>query len=414
MRINSRYLAVTMCLALASLELQASGASASAQNTDLAVTATSGESWLNHVHRSFGDTSMGKTGRLGPPPPAEGQVAAGWQLGLAPPSNQPLELHGSDLYRLNCQACHGEAGLGAPPEINSVINPVRATSVPLILDRMKKSGLDMTPTAAEELARQSQDALVQRLHIGGKDMPPFPHLSEPEIRALIAYLKQLSGVPGVTQLTVSETPLRIGEHIVKSTCHTCHDATGQNPSPEELENGAIPPLETLPVRTDELQLIRKVTSGAPIVMGTPAIQHRGRMPVFFYLSREEAADVYLYLTTYPPVQLAASPALVTASQQDGMAGGAPNFPAPAVRPPTAGQTQTRSQTQPRSQSDGIPDVAVTLALIGFVALAIGASAGGFGFAAYELCRLARAAQKSKICAAAPAKTQQEAAQLTVR
>ena len=191
MRINSRYLAVTMCLALASLKLQASGASASAQNTDLAVTATSGESWLNHVHRSFGDTSMGKTGRLGPPPPAEGQVAAGWQFGLAPPSNQALELHGSDLYRLNCQACHGEAGLGAPPEINSVINPVRATSVPLILDRMKKSGLDMTPTAAEELAKQSQDALVQRLHIGGKDMPPFPHLSEPEVRAIVAYLKTI-------------------------------------------------------------------------------------------------------------------------------------------------------------------------------------------------------------------------------
>src|ERR1700678_1558241 len=222
MRRNSRYLAMTLCLALVSPKLEASGASASAQNTDLPVTATSGESWLNHLHCSFGDTSMGKTGRLGPPP-AEGQVVAGWQLGLVPPSSQTLVLHGSDLYRMNCQGCHGEAGLGAPPEINSVINPVRATSIPLILERMKKSGLDITPAAAHELAKESQDALLQRLHIGGKDMPPFPYLSEPEIRALITYLKQLSGAPGVTQLTVRETPLQIGEHIVKSTCHICHD-----------------------------------------------------------------------------------------------------------------------------------------------------------------------------------------------
>ncbi len=104
MRINSRYLAVTMCLALASLELQASGASASAQNTDLAVTATSGESWLNHVHRSFGDTSMGgKRDGWAHLPRQKDRLPRDGKLGLAPPSNQPLELHGSDLYRLNCQ-----------------------------------------------------------------------------------------------------------------------------------------------------------------------------------------------------------------------------------------------------------------------------------------------------------------------
>jgi hypothetical protein len=35
-------------------------------------------------------------------------------------------------------------------------------------------------------------------------------------------------------------------------------------------------------------------------MGSPAAPCRGRMPVFDYLSEDEAADVYLYLSLYPP------------------------------------------------------------------------------------------------------------------
>jgi hypothetical protein len=35
-------------------------------------------------------------------------------------------------------------------------------------------------------------------------------------------------------------------------------------------------------------------------MGAPPLLCRGRMPVFGYLSEDEAADVYLYLTLHPP------------------------------------------------------------------------------------------------------------------
>jgi hypothetical protein len=35
-------------------------------------------------------------------------------------------------------------------------------------------------------------------------------------------------------------------------------------------------------------------------MGTPATPYRGRMPVFNYLSHDEAADAYMYLALYPP------------------------------------------------------------------------------------------------------------------
>jgi hypothetical protein len=131
-------------------------------------------------------------------------------------------------------------------------------------------------------------------------MPP-PNLSEAEIRSLVPYLEQLSGIPGAerNQITVKESSYRVGEHIVKSTCHICHSATGPNPNPEQILGGAIPPLSALTRRVSLSEFVRKVTSGAPIVMGTPPASYRGRMPVFVYLSQDEAATGYLYLTRYP-------------------------------------------------------------------------------------------------------------------
>ena len=271
------------------------------QTKDFPVTAVAGESWLSQLYRRFDETSMGKTGRLGPPTP--GEVSLRWQLGLSPGfASQPVTLHGSDLYRLNCWGCHGESGLGAPPEINSVINPVRASSAVTIMERMNKMGMEMSWAEAAELAKQSKAALLQRLHNGGLDMPPFPHLSEADVRSLVAYLKQLAGIPGAEreQVAVKESPVRVGEHIVKSTCHICHSAAGPNPNPRQLLDGAIPPLNTLTMRMSQPEFVRKVTQGVPTIMGTPPVPRRGRMPVFYYLSEAEAADVYLYLTLYPP------------------------------------------------------------------------------------------------------------------
>src|SRR5271157_277727 len=325
---NSRYFAMAMVLlAGRGAYAQANHASAptrnAARSNDVPVTVVAGESWLSHLNRPFNETSMGKTGHLGPPPPAPGEETAHWQLGLSPGvTSQTVTLHGVDLYRLNCQGCHGESGLGAPPEINSVINPVRATSVALIMERMKTVGMDIRRADAVQLAKQSNTALLQRLHNGGQNMPPFPHLNEAEVRALVAYLKQLALVPGAEreQVAVRESPVRVGEHIVKSTCHTCHSAAGPDPSPQQLLDGAIPPLNTLTARKSRPEFIQKVTHGAPILMGTPPLPYRGRMPVFYYLSGEEAADVYLYLTLYPPSESANPDTAVALSQQHQAAG----------------------------------------------------------------------------------------------
>jgi len=241
---------------------------------------------------------MGKTGELGAGPDDNAPVSSP-SLSAGEPG-QTLSLNGSDLYRFNCRGCHGERGLGAPPEIHSVVSPVRATSAALLLERMKSSGADISRSQALEMSNQARTAILDRLHHGGESMPSFSYLQEAEVRSLIAYLGKLADVPGYQEHTIQESRLRVGELIVKSTCHICHDAIGADPNPTQILQGVIPPLATLTSRTNEIQFIRKVTHGAPILMGTPAMLQRGRMPVFSYLTADEAADVYSYLMVYPP------------------------------------------------------------------------------------------------------------------
>lgn len=257
-------------------------------------TPTSGPSWLEHLHRNMSNTSMGRSSwQLGPGP---GGSASPIQVGPFP---AVVTLSGADLYRLKCQGCHGTSGEGAPPEINSIINPVRATSAAVIMERMKKSGAPISHKDASTLAKQSETALLERMHKGGTEMP-HPALRETEIRVLLPYLQQLAGVPS-KQLSLQESTMQVGEHVVKSTCHICHSAAGPNPSPAEIASGVIPPLSTLTARTSLEQFVRKVTRGAPVTLGDLSIPARGRMPVFSYLKESEASAAYIYLLAFPPV-----------------------------------------------------------------------------------------------------------------
>ena len=301
---SHRYLVAMALLGSGVLWAQVAGPGTSARSSDVAITAVSGESWLTHLNRSFNDSSMGRTGRIGPASAEGGDFAPALSPVSLPSATATVKLGGSDLYRLNCRGCHGESGLGAPPEINSVINPVRATSVELVIQRVHNVGMDISRAEASKLAQQSNAAIMLRLHQGGESMPSFAQLSETEIGSLMAFLRELAEVPGAKnrQAAVTESHVRVGELIVKSTCHTCHNAVGPNPSPADLLNGAIPPLSSLTKRKNVPEFIQKVTQGAPVLMGTPAEPLRGRMPVFYYLTEEEAADVYLYLTLYPPTE----------------------------------------------------------------------------------------------------------------
>lgn len=357
---------VVVALATCGLQAQTAAAQPTVLRNDSRVTPVSGESWLVHLNRSLGDTSMGRTGRLGPPPIAgDNSMLPRIQLSMTS-ARDVVTLHGSDLYRLNCQGCHRESGLGAPPEINSVINPVRATSVPLILGRMRTAGMDMTYADAAKLAQQSKTAVLERLHKGGENMPAFTHLSDAEIRPLLAYLNQLADVPGAgnAQSAVKESSVRVGELIVKSTCHTCHSAVGRDPRPQELSDGAIPPLSTLTQRKSLPEFIRKVTQGAPVLMGTPALLCRGRMPVFYYLTEEEAAEVYLYLTIYPPSeQPEPSPIVAASLGVHPRSGNGPGLPMALFIPESAAPKKADSADSADFQTVALP---WTEAVVGFI------------------------------------------------
>ena len=178
--------------------------------------------------------------------------------------------------------------------------------ISILPNAMKKIGMELNRRQTAQMVSEARNALLTRLHDGGTSMPSFQHLNEAETRSLVAYLQQLAGIPGAEkqQAAIQEPRARIGELIVKSTCHICHSATGSNPTPAALLAGAIPPLSSLPVRVSQAQLVRKVTRGAPVVMGAMSSTFRGRMPVFDYLTADEAADVYEYLIHYPPTELA--------------------------------------------------------------------------------------------------------------
>jgi len=326
------------------------------------VTAVEGDSLLGHLHRPFEETAMGKTGHLGPLLEAPEETA-----GRAPrlfSSTNAVVLHGADLYRLNCQGCHGESGLGAPPEIASIINPVRSTSVSLIMQRMKSVGADVSRAQAAELAGQSKTVLLQRIHNGGQDMPSFSYLSNSEVQSLVAYLNLLAGIPNAAsrQAAVSESHARVGELIAKSTCHTCHAATGPNPGPAELAAGAIPSLATITSRVSRAQLIRKVTVGAPVMMGAAPDWLRGRMPVFFYLTETEAADVYGYLEAYPPSDSINPPGAVQVQN----AQSAPTTG--SARPPEG--TRKRRDAEPADSANRTWFLYLSLGVLGLLAVGI--------------------------------------------
>ena len=377
---TTTFLLTLACVSASPLRAQA------VQTSSPRPTAIVGESWLTHLQRSFNETSMGKTGRLGPPAatdPTAGattimtgaefapmQVQYAFDLQHQPSERGTVVLRGSDLYRMNCRGCHGEDGTGAPAEINSVINPVRATSAAAVMERMKTTGMAMSCADASKLAQQSKALLVDRIHHGGQDMPAFPHLSEAEVDSLVAYLQQLAGVPGAEaeQLAGREERVRVGEQIAKSTCHVCHSAAGPNPTARQLYDGAIPPLSTLPLRTTRAEFIRKVTRGAPIMMGAPPQWLRGRMPVFYYLSEEEAADIYLYLTSYPPnqgtaiVASVASPSLRTDAGK-GQAGPTPPGSSASGTEPTSDQPPAKAP-DPQRTADPLLAAALVALLVG--------------------------------------------------
>jgi len=326
---SRRYLVRTVMLGLVSAAIvTCSGASGRHAEGGVApgdptVTPVSGPSWLKHLGVDPRETQMGRMGGSEPASPTEraepelasaataGQRALHGMMGRfmrsfgtdAPSASRALgegfKLTGADLYRLNCQSCHGPTGEGAPPEIKSLLDPVRGASAAMIQERMKEAGRTLPAAMAQQLASQAQAEIRRRLADGGKQMPAFDHLRGDEIDALLEYLSTLASVPSsrTAVMLVDQSAARVGEHVVKGTCHVCHDATGPGGGHMAMMQGIIPSLASLPQQLSLSAVERQVHYGSARMM---MMMGSAGMPAFPYLTDDEVAAAYFYLAAYVP------------------------------------------------------------------------------------------------------------------
>ena len=250
------------------------------------VTSVSGRSWLNTLGIDYRDTSLGRgAGRYGPNPqdPVVPQKAV--TVILEP----RVAVSGEDLYRLNCRACHRAEGTGAPPEIKSVLPMVEGSS------------LKQMTAALRRQATQTRADLYHRIEKGGQRMPPREYMRRADVDLLFSYLASLAGRGPAASTPETVATERLGEFVVKGTCHICHDASGPRPTPEQiLLEARIPSLASLLAEKPAGEIIAKVRAGGAVSMGNPPLPHRGRMPVFYYLTQNDVAAAYRYLASYPP------------------------------------------------------------------------------------------------------------------
>jgi mono/diheme cytochrome c family protein len=292
------------------------------------VSPVQGPSWLKHLGLTISATRMGKMGGTEAAPASgrqepelgSGESALGQVMGrfldrfLGSEENasrlldQPFQLSGADLYRLSCQSCHGPTGEGAPPEIKSLVDPAGGTSPELIMQRIEARGASIDRQMAAQLAAQATEAIRKRLAEGGEKMPPFPHLRGDEVDALLAFLRELAGAPAGedTRMLVPESAARVGEHLIKGTCHVCHDATGPGGGHMAMMRGIIPSLASFPRELSLSSVERQVEYGS-----SPMMRHMGGgmmggggarevMPALPFITGPEVAAGYFYLAEYPP------------------------------------------------------------------------------------------------------------------
>jgi len=267
--------------------------------TAVEVTPVEGPSTLHHLGLAIEGSTMGWAGQWSPPSSLVSSAHS-------PTDKTPrgsFVLSGADLYRISCRACHKADGTGAPPEINSLLGPVQAASFTWMTQRMKTMGRPADPTFIRQLTSGTEADLRKRLKVGGHNMPSFDHLSDGEIEVLRPYLDQMAGVPATRGpfRSITEPSARVGELIVKGTCHICHDATGPSNRPSTtVLNDIIPALASMPHEKTFYQFVQKVREGAPIPLSAGGVMSRGRMPLFNYLVESEVGAAYAYLSSYPP------------------------------------------------------------------------------------------------------------------
>lgn len=264
-----------------------------------------GPSWLKHLGLTVSQTQMGQVGGRGAVPGASDQkpdnlksiVRRYLQTFRAGPGqsseilNEKFMAAGSDLYRWNCQGCHGADGKGSAPEINSVVGPVQGTSAALTRTRMEARGIEADDDMINQVTELADASLRDRLQHGGKNMPSFEYLRADEVEALLGHLEKLADVPPTKRagLLVPESAARAGEHIERGTCHICHDATGPGSGHMSMQQGTIPSLASIPRSLSLSGVVHQVQYGSCDAMKMTGGQV---MPAYPYFTEEEIAAIY--------------------------------------------------------------------------------------------------------------------------
>jgi mono/diheme cytochrome c family protein len=266
-------------------------------DADPTVTPVVGPSWLTHLGTAVDTSRLGRGGAVYGP---GGDARAGApQQSLGVP--RTFTMTGADLYRLNCQACHLAQGTGSPPEISSVLGPVHGASLEAVRKRLRDEPHPSSDNTGRGEAAKARAAIFARIHKGGRMMPPRDYLRDEDTQLLFGYLTELAGNADAERHSSHLMSwARVGEQVIKGTCHVCHDATGPRPTNAEILRGSLPSLASMLATKPVAEFVQKARAGAPVAMGDPALLHRGRMPVFHYLRDEEVAAAYVYLATYLP------------------------------------------------------------------------------------------------------------------
>jgi cytochrome c oxidase cbb3-type subunit 2 len=161
----------------------------------------------------------------------------GWSFGMTagPEAEQTL---GRQVYKGNCAICHGTKGDGRGEGASHFATPPRDFTKGEYKLRSTASG--QLPTDADLIRSTTQG-------LPGTAMVPQDHLSEVEVRAVVAYIKRLSprfaARPTPKPLPIPPAPPRTPESVprgrqayVKGECAECHgyEGRGDGPSARDL------------------------------------------------------------------------------------------------------------------------------------------------------------------------------------
>jgi cytochrome c oxidase cbb3-type subunit 2 len=173
---------------------------------------------------------------------------------------------GRQVYEANCAVCHGLKGDGRGEAASDFATPPRDFTKGEY--KLRSTGSGQLPTDADLIRSTTQG-------LPGTAMVPQDHLSEAEIRVVVAYLKTLSpnfasrpapkSLPIPTPLPRTPEAVARGRTVYeKGECAECHGAKGRGDGPSAPDLSVKPtdlthrPLKSGPTARD---IFRTVLTG---------------------------------------------------------------------------------------------------------------------------------------------------------